>query len=65
MANFKGRREDARLLTGQGRYTADWNRPDQVHAAFLRSDLAHAVIRSIDTTAARTAPGVLAVLTGA
>ncbi len=65
MANFKGRREDARLLTGQGRYTADWNRPDQVHAAFLRSDLAHAVIRSIDMTAARTAPGVLAVLTGA
>ncbi len=62
---FKGRREDGRLLTGQGRYTADWNRPDQVHAAFLRADRAHAVIRSIDTSAARAAPGVLAVLTGA
>jgi carbon-monoxide dehydrogenase large subunit len=57
--DFKGRREDARLLTGMGRYTADWNRPDQLHAAFLRADQAHAVIRSIDTAAARAAPGVL------
>lgn len=65
MANdFKGRREDARLLTGQGRYTADWNRPGQAHAVFLRADRAHAVIRSIDMAAARAAPGVLAVLTG-
>jgi len=64
-ADFKGRREDGRLLTGMGRYTADWNRPDQLHAAFLRADQAHAVIRSIDTSAARAAPGVIAVLTGA
>jgi carbon-monoxide dehydrogenase large subunit len=64
-ADFKGRREDARLLTGQGRYTADWNRPGQAYAAFLRADRAHAVVRSIDTEAARAAPGVLAVLTGA
>jgi carbon-monoxide dehydrogenase large subunit len=64
-AEFRGRREDARLLTGTGRYTADWSRPDQLHAAFLRSDQAHAVIRSIDAVAARSAPGVLAVLTGA
>ena len=62
--NFKGRREDARLLTGQGRYTADWNRPGQAHAAFLRADRAHAIIRSIDIEAARAMPGVLAVLTG-
>jgi len=62
--DFKGRREDARLLTGQGRYTADWNRPGQAHAVFLRADRAHAVIRSIDMAAARAAPGVLAVLTG-
>src|ERR1019366_2962722 len=62
---FKGRREDARLLTGQGRYTADWNQPGQLYAAFLRSDHAHAVVRSIDTGAARAASGVLAVLTGA
>ena len=63
--NFKGRREDARLLTGQGRYTADWNRPNQLHAAFMRADRAHAVISSIDIAAARAAPGVLAILTGA
>ena len=63
--DFRGRREYARLLTGQGRYTADWNRPGQVHAAFLRADRAHAVLRSIDTEAARAAPGVMAVLTGA
>ena len=62
---FKGRREDARLLTGQGCYTADWNRPGQLHAAFLRADQAHAVIRSIDVAAAYAAPGVVAVLTGA
>ena len=62
---FKGRREDARLLTGLGSYTADWNRPDQVYAAFLRADRAHALIRSIDTAAAQGSPGVLAVLTGA
>jgi carbon-monoxide dehydrogenase large subunit len=64
-ADFKGRREDARLLTGQGRYASDWNLPGQVHAAFPRADRAHAIIRSIDTTAARAAPGVMAVLTGA
>lgn len=62
---FKGRRRDARLLTGQGRYTADWNQPGQLYAAFLRSDHAHAVVRSIDTGAARAASSVLAVLTGA
>ncbi len=64
-AAFNGRREDARLLIGQGRYSSDWNLPDQVYAAFLRADRAHAVIRSTDTAAARTSPGVLAVLTGA
>jgi carbon-monoxide dehydrogenase large subunit len=62
---FTGRREDGRLLTGQGRYTADWNRPGQAHAVFLRADRAHATIRIIDPAAARTAPGVLAVLLGA
>ena len=63
--DFTGRREDARLLTGQGRYTADWNRPGQAHAVFLRADRAHASIVSIDTAGARAAPGVVAVLTGA
>ncbi len=62
---FTGRREDRRLITGQGRYTADINRPGQLYAAFLRADRASAVIRSIDTSAARAAPGVVAVYTGA
>ena len=60
---FTGRREDGRLITGAGRYTADWNRPGQAHAAFLRTDRAHARILSIRTDAALAAPGVLAVLT--
>ncbi len=64
-AKSKGRREDPRLLRGQGRYTADWNMPGQLHAAFLRSDRAHAVIRSIDKSAAERSPGVRLVLTGA
>jgi carbon-monoxide dehydrogenase large subunit len=43
---FKGRREDDRLLTGQGRYTADWNLAGQLYAFFLRSDRANAKILS-------------------
>ena len=39
-APFKGRREDFRLVTGQGRYTADWNLPNQAHGHFLRADRA-------------------------
>src|SRR6185436_4689310 len=46
---FKGRREDDRLLTGRGRYTADWNLPEQLYGYFLRSDHAHAEIARIDT----------------
>ena len=61
---YIGRREDARLLTGAGRYTGDWALPGQLHAVFLRSDHAHARIVSMDTAAARAAPGVHAVLTG-
>jgi carbon-monoxide dehydrogenase large subunit len=44
---FSGRREDDRLLTGQGKYTSDWNLPGQLYAHFLRSDRAHAEIVSI------------------
>ena len=62
---FTGRREDRRLITGTGRYTDDVNLPGQLHAAFVRSDRASALIRSIDTSAARAAPGVVAVYTGA
>ncbi len=59
------RKEDLRLLTGGGRYLDDINLPGQAHAAFLRSPHAHAKIKSIDTASAKTAPGVIAVLTGA
>ena len=62
---FGGRREDARLVTGAGQYTADLNKPDQAHAVFIRADRAHAIIERIDIQAALLAPGVRAVLTGA
>ena len=58
------REEDLRLLTGRGRYLDDVNLLNQARAHVLRSPVAHADIRSIDTTAAKAAPGVLAVLTG-
>ena len=61
---FKGRREDQRLVTGAGRYTGDWNLPRQLYAMFRRADRAHAKIRAIDTSAAKSAPGVVAVFTG-
>jgi aerobic carbon-monoxide dehydrogenase large subunit len=59
------RREDPRLLTGTARYTADFTLPGMAHAAILRSPHGHARIRSIDTAAAKAAPGVVAVFTGA
>ena len=62
---YLGRREDSRLLTGAGRYSADWSLPGQIHGVFVRADRAHAELRSIDTVAARAMPGVVAVLTGA
>src|SRR5206468_3766643 len=57
--------EDPRLLRGFGRYSDDVSLPHQAYAVVVRSPHAHAVIRSIDTSAARQASGVLAVLTGA
>src|SRR3989454_624257 len=59
------RREDARLLEGKGRYSADWNLPGQLYGFFLRSDRAHAEIVSTDVEAAVARPGVHLVLTGA
>jgi aerobic carbon-monoxide dehydrogenase large subunit len=58
------RREDFRLLTGKGRYSDDFNLAGQAYAVIVRSPHAHARIRAIDVTAAKTARGVLAVLTG-
>ena len=57
------RNEDARLLTGRALFVDDVQLPGMVHAAFLRSDYAHARLRSIDVTAARQRPGVVAVYT--
>jgi carbon-monoxide dehydrogenase large subunit len=57
--------EDVRLLTGRGSYTDDMNLPGQVYAAFVRSEQAHARIRTLDTAEAAGLPGVLAVLTAA
>ena len=57
--------EDPRLLRGGGRYVDDMVLPRMVFGHVLRSPHAHARIRSIDATAAKAAPGVLAVLTGA
>src|SRR6476646_700805 len=58
------RKEDHRFVTGKGRYVDDINRPGQAYAFFLRSPHAHAKINSIDTKAAESAPGVVAVYTG-
>ena len=59
------RSEDPRILTGAGRYVDDIKLPGMLHAAFVRSPLAHARVRSVDASAAREVPGVVAVLTGA
>jgi carbon-monoxide dehydrogenase large subunit len=58
------RLEDFRLLTGSGQFAADWNLPGQLYGHFLRSDVAHGRIVSIDISAAKAYPGVHAVLTG-
>src|SRR5438093_4437413 len=59
------RLEDPRLIQGFGRYSDDVSLPHQAYAVVVRSPHAHAVIRSLDRSAARQARGVLAVLTGA
>jgi carbon-monoxide dehydrogenase large subunit len=58
------RLEDGPLLAGAGRFTNDEALPGQAHLVFLRSPHAHARIASIDTSAARAMPGVVAILTG-
>ncbi len=59
------RREDRRFLTGDGQYTDDLTLHRQTYACFLRSPHAHARIRSIKLDAAKKAPGVVAIFTGA
>jgi carbon-monoxide dehydrogenase large subunit len=59
------RKEDQRFLTGRGSYVDDIRKPGELWAQIVRSPLAHARIRRIDAAAARAAPGVVAVFTGA
>ncbi len=58
------RREDARLITGQGTYVDNYAAPGLLHLVIARSPIAHARIKSIDVSQARSAPGVVEVLTG-
>ena len=58
------RKEDKRFITGKGRYTDDINRNGQLHAYFIRSDVAHANIKSIDVREAAKSEGVIAIYTG-
>ena len=58
------RKEDKKFLTGKGRYTADINLHNQLHAVFIRSPHARAKIKGIDISKAKKAAGVVDVLTG-
>src|SRR5215831_13810473 len=59
------RREDRRLLTGQGQFIADILLPRMLHAVFVRSSLAHARIRTLDLRRAASARGVALARKGA
>src|SRR5205807_7039034 len=59
------RREDRRLLMGQGQFVADLVLPRMLHAVLVRSPVAHARIRAVDLSRAAAAPGVMAALNGA
>ena len=59
------RKEDARLVTGQTNWTDNIVLPGMLHMAFARSPMAHARITSVDLSAARAAPGVIAAFSGA
>ncbi|HET9404883.1 MAG TPA: xanthine dehydrogenase family protein molybdopterin-binding subunit [Burkholderiales bacterium] len=64
-ASHHGNRvEDRRLVTGAGKYAADWDLPGQLYASFVRSDRAHAEILSVNTGKAARHPGVKRVYTG-
>jgi len=57
--------EDFRFLRGRGQFVDDLARDDLLHAAILRSSVAHGHIRGIETGAARARPGVCAVISAA
>ena len=59
------RNEDPTLVRGEGTYTDDVNLPGQAYLAMVRSSQAHGILRSVDISAARDMPGVIAIYTGA
>ena len=59
------RKEDRRFLSGHGHYVDDINRPGQLYASLVRADRPHARLLGVDAAAAKSAPGVVAVFTGA
>ncbi|WP_256837762.1 xanthine dehydrogenase family protein molybdopterin-binding subunit [Ornithinimicrobium faecis] len=58
------RKEDQRLITGRTKWTDNIQLPGMLHLSMVRSPFAHATITAIDTSEAKAAPGVMAVLTG-
>jgi len=65
VTRHRGRREDERLVTGRGRFTADHAFEDETHGHFVRSDRAHALLRSIEIGTASAMPGVRLILLAA
>ncbi len=65
LGRARPRKEDARLLTGQTNWTDNIVLPGMLHMAFVRSPMAHARITSVDLSAARAMPGVIAAFSGA
>lgn len=63
--HHSNRVEDRRLITGAGKYAADWNAPGQLYGYFVRSDRAHAEIVALNVAPALAHPGVTHVFTGA
>src|SRR5665213_3060430 len=59
------RKEDQRLITGQGRFSDDFSLDGQAYAVMVRSPYAHARIVTVDAAKAKTMPGVLGVYSGA
>ena len=58
------RKEDQRLLTGKGEFIADLKLPEMLHAAFVRSQVAHGRIKSVDLSRALASPGVVYAIAG-
>ncbi len=63
LGNPVRRREDPGILRGATQYFDDLQVPGLLHAAFVRSTIAHAKIEGIDTSDAEAMPGVVAVYT--